>query len=57
MTNAVALSKTAREDSIGNPITLHPGEKAQFLHRDMDNYPVFRRYGVEHAPELTAPHV
>ena len=77
MTNTVTLSATAREDFIGNPITLgyvkelfkdvcdtfwlqasqtieiHPGEKAQFLHRDMDNYPVFRRYGVEACPELT----
>jgi len=77
MTNAVTLSRTAREDFIGNPVTLayveelfkdvcdtfwlqssqtieiHPGEKAQFLHRDMDNYPVFRRYGVDAAPELT----
>src|SRR5262245_56856412 len=34
-------------------IEIHPGEKAQFLHRDMDNYPVFRRYGPEGAPELT----
>jgi hypothetical protein len=34
-------------------IEIHPGEKAQFLHRDMDNYPVFRRYGPEAAPELT----
>lgn len=77
MTNAVTLSKTAREEFIGNPITLgyvkelfkdvcdtfwlqasqtieiHPGEKAQFLHRDMDNYPAFRRYGPDGAPELT----
>jgi ectoine hydroxylase-related dioxygenase (phytanoyl-CoA dioxygenase family) len=34
-------------------IEIHPGEKAQPLHRDMDNYPVFRRYGPEGAPELT----
>src|SRR5262249_50269189 len=77
MTNTITLSKTVREDFIGNPITLgyvaelfkdvcdtfwlqasqtieiHPGEKAQFLHRDMDNYPVFRRYGPDGAPELT----
>ncbi len=77
LTNLVTLSKTAREDFIGNPITLayvkelfkdvcdtfwlqasqtieiHPGEKAQFLHRDMENYPVFRRYGPKDAPELT----
>jgi len=77
MTNTVTLSKTVREDFIGNPVTLgyvtelfkdvcdtfwlqssqtieiHPGENAQFLHRDMDNYPVFRRYGPDGAPELT----
>jgi len=77
LTSVVMLSPTAREEFIGNPITLgyvkelfkdvcdtfwlqasqaieiHPGEKAQFLHRDMDNYPVFRRYGPEAAPELT----
>jgi ectoine hydroxylase-related dioxygenase (phytanoyl-CoA dioxygenase family) len=77
LTNTITLSRTAREDFIGNPITLgyvtelfndvcdtfwlqssqtieiHPGEQAQFLHRDMDNYPVFRRYGVERAPEVT----
>jgi len=34
-------------------IEIHPGEKAQFLHRDMDNYPVFRRYGPDGAPEVT----
>jgi ectoine hydroxylase-related dioxygenase (phytanoyl-CoA dioxygenase family) len=26
-------------------IEIHPGETAQFLHRDMANYPVFFRYG------------
>jgi ectoine hydroxylase-related dioxygenase (phytanoyl-CoA dioxygenase family) len=34
-------------------IEIHPGEKAQVLHRDMDNYPVFRRYGPDDAPEVT----
>lgn len=34
-------------------IEILPGEKAQFLHRDMDNYPVFRRYGPDGAPEVT----
>src|SRR5262245_41480269 len=34
-------------------IEIHPGEQAQPLHRDMENYPVFRRYGPENAPELT----
>lgn len=77
LTSVVMLSPTAREEFIGNPITLgyvkalfegvcdtfwlqasqaieiHPGEKAQYLHRDMENYPVFRRYGPEGAPELT----
>lgn len=32
-------------------IEIHPGEKAQMLHRDMGNYPVFFRYGPE-APEV-----
>jgi ectoine hydroxylase-related dioxygenase (phytanoyl-CoA dioxygenase family) len=77
LTNTITLSKTAREDFIGNPITLgyvaelfkdvcdtfwlqasqtieiHPGEKMQFLHRDMDNYPVFRRLPIDAAPEVT----
>jgi ectoine hydroxylase-related dioxygenase (phytanoyl-CoA dioxygenase family) len=77
LATVVMLSRTLREEFIGNPITLgyvrelfkdvcdtfwlqasqaieiHPGEKAQFLHRDMDNYPVFRRYGPVGAPELT----
>lgn len=26
-------------------IELQPGEKAQFLHRDLENYPIFRKYG------------
>jgi len=34
-------------------IEIRPGERAQPLHRDMDNYPVFRRYGPDGAPELT----
>jgi ectoine hydroxylase-related dioxygenase (phytanoyl-CoA dioxygenase family) len=34
-------------------IEIHPGEKAQLLHRDMDTYPVFRRYGPDGAPEVT----
>ena len=34
-------------------IEIHPGEKAQFLHRDMDNYPVFRKFGPAAAPEVT----
>ena len=77
LTGVLMLSRVAREEFIGNPITLgyvkelfkdvcdtfwlqssqaieiHPGEKAQFLHRDMENYPVFRRYGPENAPEVT----
>jgi len=77
LTSVVMLSEVAREEFIGNPITLgyvkelfkdvcdtfwlqssqaieiHPDEKAQFLHRDMKNYPVFRRYGPENAPEVT----
>ena len=32
-------------------IEIQPGEKAQILHRDMGNYPVFFRYGVD-APEV-----
>ena len=32
-------------------IEIHPGEKAQVLHRDMGNYPVFFRYGPQ-APEV-----
>lgn len=32
-------------------IEIQPGEKAQMLHRDMGNYPVFFRYGVD-APEV-----
>lgn len=32
-------------------IEIHPGEKAQMLHRDMGNYPVFFRYGPA-APEV-----
>lgn len=32
-------------------IEIHPGEKAQMLHRDMGNYPVFFRYGKD-APEV-----
>lgn len=32
-------------------IEIQPGEKAQVLHRDMGNYPVFFRYGVD-APEV-----
>jgi ectoine hydroxylase-related dioxygenase (phytanoyl-CoA dioxygenase family) len=32
-------------------IEIHPGEKAQMLHRDMGNYPVFFRYGPD-APEV-----
>lgn len=32
-------------------IEIHPGEKAQVLHRDMGNYPVFFRYGPD-APEV-----
>jgi ectoine hydroxylase-related dioxygenase (phytanoyl-CoA dioxygenase family) len=77
LTNTISRSRVAREDFIGNPVTLgyvtelfkdvcdtfwlqssqtieiHPGEKVQPLHRDMDNYPVFRRYGAEKAPEVT----
>lgn len=32
-------------------IEIHPGEKAQMLHRDMGNYPLFYRYGPD-APEV-----
>ncbi|HEM7843286.1 phytanoyl-CoA dioxygenase family protein [Burkholderia multivorans] len=32
-------------------IQLQPGEKAQMLHRDLENYPIFRKYGPE-APEV-----
>lgn len=32
-------------------IQLQPGEKAQMLHRDLENYPVFRKYGPE-GPEV-----
>jgi ectoine hydroxylase-related dioxygenase (phytanoyl-CoA dioxygenase family) len=32
-------------------IEIHPGEKAQFLHRDMGNYPVFYKYGPD-GPEV-----
>jgi ectoine hydroxylase-related dioxygenase (phytanoyl-CoA dioxygenase family) len=32
-------------------IQLQPGEKAQFLHRDLENYPIFRKYGPE-GPEV-----
>ncbi|MCO1386809.1 phytanoyl-CoA dioxygenase family protein [Burkholderia multivorans] len=32
-------------------IELQPGEKAQFLHRDLENYPIFRSFG-PHAPEV-----
>ncbi|NGM78770.1 phytanoyl-CoA dioxygenase family protein [Burkholderia multivorans] len=32
-------------------IQLQPGEKAQMLHRDLENYPIFRKYGRE-APEV-----
>lgn len=32
-------------------IEIHPGEKAQVLHRDMGNYPIFYRYGPD-APEV-----
>jgi ectoine hydroxylase-related dioxygenase (phytanoyl-CoA dioxygenase family) len=32
-------------------IEIHPGEKAQILHRDMGNYPIFFRYGRD-APEV-----
>lgn len=32
-------------------IEIQPGEKAQILHRDMGNYPVFFRYGAD-APEV-----
>lgn len=32
-------------------IEIHPGEKAQVLHRDMGNYPLFFRYGPE-GPEV-----
>jgi ectoine hydroxylase-related dioxygenase (phytanoyl-CoA dioxygenase family) len=33
-------------------IEIHPGEKAQPLHRDMGNYPIFFRYGPS-GPEVT----
>ncbi|MGI4860735.1 MAG: phytanoyl-CoA dioxygenase family protein [Janthinobacterium lividum] len=32
-------------------IELQPGEKAQMLHRDLENYPLFRKYGAA-APEV-----
>ncbi|MFM0172632.1 phytanoyl-CoA dioxygenase family protein [Paraburkholderia sediminicola] len=32
-------------------IELQPGEKVQMLHRDLENYPIFRKYGAE-APEV-----
>jgi len=32
-------------------IELQPGEKAQMLHRDLENYPIFRKYGKD-APEV-----
>ena len=77
LTNTISRSRVAREDFIGNPVTLgyvtelfkdvcdtfwlqssqtieiHPGEKVQPLHRDMDNYPVFRRFVPDKAPEVT----
>lgn len=34
-------------------IEIHPGEKAQMLHRDMSNYPVFHQYGPD-GPEVMA---
>lgn len=37
--------------STSQVIEIHPGQKAQMLHRDMGNYPVFQKYGPD-GPEI-----
>lgn len=37
--------------STAQVIEIQPGEKAQLIHRDADNYPIFRRYGKD-APDI-----